>query len=125
MSQGTSAAKRRCEAETKKREFCYKQSTHDKGGEDCLVEELQEKRCLSSVLCPKEATAFYGKDEKSKALCSLWAEAFAFTRDNSSVDFDTRQQHEQGKAVIDADRRKQFRCRTAVLDLAKCLHSFK
>lgn len=125
MFKPTPTAKKHCALETQKREFCYKQSLHDKGGEDCLVEELQEKRCFSSKLCPKESRAFYGRDDNSKAVCSLWAEAFAYTRDDHPVDFETRQLHEQGKSFIDADRSKQSKCRAVLHDLAKCMHSFK
>ena len=63
-----------CAEVIEKRKFCYELSPNDKGGEDCLVEELEEKRCLAMHLCKAEATSYYGSGAKGapKAVCSLW-----------------------------------------------------
>ncbi len=63
-----------------------------------MREELEEKRCMSSMLCPTEYQSFYrfaqshgreggwekwegrhdGASERAKGVCALWAEAFFF-----------------------------------------------
>lgn len=49
-------------------------------GEDCMVLELREKRCVAHTLCPNEAAHYYGvsQNPSEKALCSSWAESFVF-----------------------------------------------
>ena len=105
-----------CREKVDIRRFCYAQSNKDKGGEECLIEELEEKRCLASHLCRKEADAFYG------GVCSKWAESFAYTNDSESNS--VRQEHEVGRAYVNADKRKIAGCRTISMDLAKCLSKY-
>lgn len=118
---------------TKRRKFCYENSTEEKGGEDCLVEELEEKRCVAQHLCPVEAKHFYQnyvipnlhseyESSNSKGVCALWAEAFAFTRNNSRVDVGTAELHRLGKQYVDSDRDRARECRGLVVALAKCMH---
>ena len=49
--------RRPCSFESSKREECH--SIHGKQGEDCVREELTEKRCLAELFCPQQATKFY------------------------------------------------------------------
>mmetsp|Transcript_19841 Transcript_19841/g.45060 ORF Transcript_19841/g.45060 Transcript_19841/m.45060 type:complete len:117 (-) Transcript_19841:2151-2501(-) len=54
-------------------------SKHGIQDEDCVQEELEEKRCYSRLLCQKEATRFY--DDAiidGRASCSTLVELFAF-----------------------------------------------
>ena len=94
-----------CNSQIENREKCYR--IYGKNNEDCLVQELEEKRCLAFRHCPKEAQAYYGTPQDTtnnnnnnsiddeiennfnnnnnnnvitKALCASWAEAFCFTK---------------------------------------------
>ena len=49
--------RRPCSFVSSKREECH--SIHGKQGEDCVREELTEKRCLAELFCPREASKFY------------------------------------------------------------------
>ena len=118
------AALEACELVISARKYCYESSGLHKGGEDCLIEELNEKRCLAFGLCPVEAQAYYGEAEgvKGKGMCSLWAEAFAFTREDArGVDEITKEAHKRGNEIIMADKRKGAACRERVHNLSKCL----
>jgi len=66
---------------------------HGKQGEDCVREELSQKRCFAQLLCPREARSFYdervvplsnntwhlsiAKKSGDKASCSTVVEVFA------------------------------------------------
>lgn len=117
-----------CRDAVKNRQMCYEGSGLPKGGEECLIEELEEKRCLSFHLCPREAAAYYGGPEgdtvDTKGLCSLWAESFAFTRENARVHSATKEAHRRGSDVVMADKRKQQACRERALNLSKALAKF-
>jgi hypothetical protein len=113
-----------CRDVVKNRQMCYEGSGLPKGGEECLIEELEEKRCLSFQLCPREAAAYYGTLEGEKGLCSLWAESFAFTRDDARVHSATKEAHQRGSDVVMADKRKQQACRERVYNLSKALAKF-
>ena len=129
------------------RQMCYESSGKSKGGEDCLIEELLEKRCLAEFLCPEEATYYYGapnnksnggvegKNDASsrrpaegqndtKGLCALWGESFAFCRDDVRVDEATKSAHSRGHAMIQADKRHSAACRERVHTLSKCLATY-
>ena len=47
-----------CQTFTLKRKSCH--AIYGNRGEDCLHEELTEKRCLSLQFCPNEAKEYYG-----------------------------------------------------------------
>ena len=47
-----------CAYYSENRRKCH--AVYGKFGEDCLAEELQEKRCLSIRHCPREAQKYYG-----------------------------------------------------------------
>ena len=119
-----------CEPFSERRYQCH--AVYGKGGEECLHQELSEKRCLSLRHCPKQAKEYYGAfplrlldavvDEHGsplfltkKALCASWAEAFAYaggggtTASNSTTT--DNDQHEQrliyGDAVVEHHRQAQ------------------
>jgi hypothetical protein len=94
-----------CHEYSARRHRCHQ--LYGKNNEDCLKEELEEKRCLSFHYCPAEAKAYYGwpllepqqqrrrrgdnncsndrgNGATKKALCSSWAEAFYFAGDGSN-----------------------------------------
>ena len=121
-----------CGAFRRARVECWQRSLHGKGGEECLQEELLEKRCLARQFCPSQAEKFYGaradSDEGSLVSsesssspsmrsklrngdCSLWAESFAFGPN------DVQQS-------ISADRKKIAKCRKITQRLSNCLSKF-
>lgn len=112
-----------CGNEIEARRKCYANSGERLGGEQCLQEELLEKRCLSAALCPADAARFYGSDPHRKAQCALWAEAFAFGAESARVGWLEQEQHRDAHAEVSADARKAKRCRAAARELTQCMHS--
>jgi hypothetical protein len=122
-----------CGARRRARVECWQRSLHGKGGEECLREELLEKRCLARHFCPNQADEFYGASRnlvssvpssgsgssntpaKTSKLrsgdCSLWAEAFAFGP--NAV-----------QRSVSADKKKIAKCRKITQRLSKCLAKF-
>ena len=92
-------ALQQCQEAVNTRKFCYSTSQRELGGEDCLIEELTEKRCLSFMLCPKEAKDYYGSKDGDKAVCALYKEAFAFAREDARVDEGTKARSKQRVVV--------------------------
>ena len=109
-----------CAVETKRRWECHK--LYGKLGEDCLVEELQEKRCLSFQHCPAEAQAYYLTKNGEKGICASWAEAFCFAR-SSMIDDEggSKERHISSRDRVNSNRRLKKECRQVALDLVKCL----
>mmetsp|Transcript_44582 Transcript_44582/g.135920 ORF Transcript_44582/g.135920 Transcript_44582/m.135920 type:complete len:139 (-) Transcript_44582:521-937(-) len=103
-------------------------STYGIQGEDCVREELSEKRCYAELLCRPEAHAFYYEPVRrggprrgfggggggaatgaaSTTTCSTLVEAFAFPENELNIPED-----------IGREERKS--CRRVVHDLAACL----
>jgi hypothetical protein len=113
-----------CDRWTQSRRQCH--SLYGKQGEDCLREELAEKRCLSHHHCPHEASRYYGRwppssisNNSNKALCASWAEAFAFRDDMDEQQNDNH--HGRAAAIVNASQEQQQKCRRLAMDLAKCL----
>ena len=95
----------KCQDLVMKRKNCWNGSLEGKQTEDCLVEELAEKKCLASTLCPNLYKNFYEYTE-----CHLWAEAFAHKDEKQYI---------EGRARINNDRAMVYMCREIVQDLAK------
>jgi len=102
-----------CEHLSLDRRRCHE--LYGKQGEDCLVEELTEKRCLSHQHCPAEASQYYCRPGRAKALCASWAENFAFA---STLE---HQHHADATSRVNASRNLRSECRETVLNLAKCM----
>ena len=117
-------AKELCSDAVETRRFCYEGSVKAKGGEDCLIEELVEKRCLSFALCPREAQQYYGTKDGEKALCSLYKEAFAFTREDARVDAGSKELHRLASQRGDADNALNKACRSRGMNLVHCLSQY-
>ena len=101
----TQNAYNECKEYVIKRENCWNNSPDGKHTEDCFIEELAEKKCLSSHLCPIMYRKFYEYTD-----CHLWAEAFAHKNDERYWDARER---------INRDRTMQYMCREIVQDLSK------
>ena len=117
------AAVSSCQEKIDARKFCYADSSEPKGGENCLTQELDEKKCLAENLCVKEAAAFYGGAGVT-GVCSLWAESFAYASKSASVAESIKLQHIEGREIVRADRRKETLCREHVMNLSKCMAKF-
>jgi hypothetical protein len=114
-------------------------SVYGKLGEDCLNEELTEKRCLSLHHCPKQAHEYYGNvamDLKSddgqaptfmsnKALCASWAEAFAYADKGLEYGENVAEHHNEARKVVSKDKALKRECRDIVFNLARCLRTKK
>ena len=122
-----------CGAFRRARIECWQRSLHGKGGEECLKEELLEKRCLARQFCPSQARKFYGNrgeadtgddaapsstsrqpDRKGQLRdgdCSLWAESFAFGPNLVQKE-------------VAANRKKAKQCSKISHNLSKCLAKF-
>jgi len=103
-------------AATRRREACHE--LYGKEGEDCLVEELEEKRILAHIYCKKEARKYYGEPGGEKALCSRMMESFAFT-DPSKSSVEVIRAHQEARSSMDAKTLKI--CRNIVYSLSECL----
>jgi hypothetical protein len=107
-------AQSHCAASIAARVWCWA-ANGGKETELCFQEELLEKQCLSHIYCPKSAAAFYGDkdaDTRSKAVCSLWAESFAWPEDAS---------HLAARQSVQTSPSMQAKCRAVALDLTKCM----
>jgi len=87
---------------------------HGIQNEECVREELTEKRCFAELLCKREAMNFYReplprkRQGGPKGSCSALVEKFAFPENELALP-DTVQKSEREH------------CRGIVHDLAKCL----
>ena len=109
-----------CADLTERRQKCH--NLYGKFGEDCLVEELEEKRCLSFHFCPREAKAYYATQLAEKGICASWAESFCFARDTMIDDEGgVRQHHVSASERVNRNPKIKAKCRSIAFDLAKCL----
>ena len=126
-----------CKAFSERRFKCH--SVYGKGGEDCLNEELTEKRCLSLYHCPNQAREYYGSaamDLKSddgqapafmsnKALCASWAESFAYVDKALEYGENVAEHHRDAQIVVSKDKVLKRECRDIAFSLARCLRNKK
>jgi len=91
------------------RRECWERSLEGKQGEECIREELREKKCLAINFCPSQATRFY---DRRNGECSQWAEAFAFGPNEAQVE-------------VSNSLGKKKKCRKVVMDLSKCLSKYR
>jgi hypothetical protein len=126
-----------CRSFSDRRFKCH--AVYGKLGEDCLNEELTEKRCLSLHHCPRQAKDYYGgaaMDFKNddgqaptymanKGLCASWAEAFAYAEKGLEYGEKVAQHHEEARAVVAKDPALKRECRDITFTLAQCLRTKK
>ena len=72
-----------CYEQVRTRRECWERSLEGKEGEECVCEELLEKKCLAIHFCPLQAKRFYFKKNGE---CSKWAEAFAFGTNSTQLE---------------------------------------
>ena len=90
------------------RKECWERSLQGIHGEECIREELKEKRCLATHLCPSKAKKFY---HRKNGECSKWAEAFAFGSNPVQRE-------------VQKDPAKKKYCRKVVMNLSKCMAKY-
>lgn len=126
-----------CEAFRERRFKCH--AVYGKMGEDCLNEELSEKRCLSLHHCPKQAKEYYGDAAMSlgvddgqaplylsrKAICASWAEAFAYSDNKLEYGTVATEHHRKARGIVNKDKRLKRECRDIAFNLAQCLRHKK
>lgn len=119
-------------------------SVYGKQGEDCLHEELTEKRCLSLHHCPRQAKEYYGDAAMTtdtlvvsndggsslpflvnKAICASWAESFAYVDRELEFGLEVVDHHRDAKEIVSKDRALKRECRDVAFALAKCLQHKK
>ena len=103
-----------CSQPTLQRQECH--MLHGIQNEECIREELTEKRCLAELHCQREATNFYHRSSRAsnkRWSCSALVERFAFP-ENEMVLPDI-------SSIAKEDREH---CRKVVYELARCLSKF-
>jgi hypothetical protein len=135
-----------CKEISAQREQCH--NLYGKAGEDCIVLQLVEKRCLAFLHCVPQAKAYYGTPTgPEKAICGSWAEAFCFGErqeetgqlqgrrlypvdhdhhndyddDDGAIAARVRESHQRARNIVNANKQLKAECRTLALDLSKCL----
>ncbi|CAB9502274.1 expressed unknown protein [Seminavis robusta] len=116
-----------CAYYSEQRRRCH--DVYGKFGEDCLAEELQEKRCLSLRHCRADANKYYGSRVEGlpKALCSSWAESFAFVNNSNgdlremSLGKEFVEHHANARRYVNERPSVKKECQTIARDLARCL----
>ena len=92
------------------RERCWDNSENKSSKADCFEEELAEKKCLASHLCPNLYKKFYEYSE-----CHLWAAAGRKINDNRYI---------EARARVNSDRAMANMCRELGLELVKELSNY-
>lgn len=112
-----------CAEYSERRRKCH--SVYGKFGEECLGDELQEKRCLSLVHCHEKAKKYYGPEIQGlpKGLCASWAESFAFAGKELEFGDDFVENHVRAQHQVNENPRLKAECREIARDLARCLQS--
>lgn len=126
-----------CKLFSEKRFKCH--AVYGKMGEDCLNEELSEKRCLSLHHCPKQAKEYYGDASMSltnpegldannkplylsqKAICASWAEAFVYAENELEYGSPVTNHHQTAREIVNQDKELKRECRDIAFSLAQCL----
>jgi hypothetical protein len=83
------------------------------------VEELEEKRCVAFLHCARQAKAYYGTIEGTKALCASWAESFCFG--NELTEASVREHHVRARETVNRNPALRGDCRAIALELSKCM----
>lgn len=105
-------------------------STYGKWGEDCLHQELSEKRCLSVRHCPIEAKQYYGNAPltsnviaslTNKGMCASFAESFAYADKEMEYWPEAANHHRNAREIVSKDRGLKRECRDIAFALARCL----
>ncbi len=86
-----------------------------------MVEELEEKRCVAFLHCARQAKAYYGTIQGTKALCASWAESFCFG--NELIETNVREHHVRAQETVNRNPALRGDCRAIALELSKCMRN--
>ena len=130
-----------CESYSERRSRCHDVYGKHRG-EECLNEELTEKRCLSMQRCPRQALEYYGNEVNikngaggvgsgsssetsryQKALCASWAESFAYANKELEYGEHVAIHHREARQIVSNDSKLRSQCRQIAMDLAECLRA--
>jgi hypothetical protein len=129
-----------CEQYSVRRSRCH--GVYGNRGEECLHEELTEKRCISMQRCPRQAIEYYGQQQNdnninnnidnennynnySKAMCASWAESFAYVNKELEHGEHVAIHHRKAHEIVSNDSKLRKECRQIAMDLALCLRETK
>ena len=131
-----------CKVFSEQRYKCH--AVYGKGGEDCLHQELSEKRCLSLQHCPRQAHEYYGDFPMTsttltlehdaagsfpplvhKGMCASWAESFAYADKALEFGSNVAEHHRLANEIVSQDRKLKQECRRIAFTLAQCLRQHK
>jgi len=103
-----------CAREVADRKKCERIHGGASNGEECVFEELAEKKCLASCLCQEEYVLFYGS-HKGKSCASIVEQ---FKQDLGIA--------KMGQVETTSRRKPRIprRCREASYALGNCLHKY-
>ena len=143
-----------CEFFTARRERCHGVYGPNRG-EECLHEDLTEKRCISAQRCPKQALEYYGANASDinnnnegsgttgtngtafrhpshaddtgfqKALCASWAESFAYADKELEHGEEMVMHHREARRIVSNDSKLRKECRQIAWNLAEGLRATK
>lgn len=119
-----------CQEFSDRRSRCH--DIYGENGEECVHEQLKEKRCVSMKRCSREAIKYYGKDDIingvdnssniiNKAICASWAESFAYANKGMEHGDDVARHHQVARNTVVNDPKLRQECRQIAFDLAQCL----
>mmetsp|Transcript_26147 Transcript_26147/g.29290 ORF Transcript_26147/g.29290 Transcript_26147/m.29290 type:complete len:146 (+) Transcript_26147:333-770(+) len=117
-------------------------------GEECVHEELSEKRCISFQRCPRHAIEYYGENDdiynykvdnkndennnnnnprriNTKALCASWAESFVYANKELEHGENIAKHHREARQIVSNNTKLRKECRQIAFDLAECLRDTK
>lgn len=140
-----------CDFFTERRARCHGVYGPNRG-EECLHEDLTEKRCLSAQRCPKQALEYYGATINSnegfgsgdgaaftgtnnlsshgdsetsyqKGMCASWAESFVYADKELEHGEEVARHHREARKIVSNDKKVQKECRQIAWNLADCLRA--
>ena len=104
-------ARKKCITYVEKRRDCWKESVSgNKNTEQCFVEELAEKKCMSECLCKDIYLNFYVRSS-----CHLWAESFA----HKDIP-----KYRNAKEQINKNKEIKEVCKALTLQLSHCISKY-
>lgn len=136
-----------CDFLTERRASCHSVYGPNRG-EECVHEDLVEKRCISAQRCPRQALEYYGVQDEDfgsgadagfegarqatggnstyqKALCSSWAESFAYADKALEHGEEIARHHQEARRIVMNDSKLRKECRQIAMNLAECMRATK
>jgi len=132
-----------CEIFTEQRTRCHSVYGPNRG-EECVHEDLTEKRCISAQRCPRQALEYYGANSDEgfgsnegasftgtsnvgyeKGICASWAESFVYVDKPLEHGEEVARHHQDARRIVSNDAKLRKECRQIAWNLAECLRATK